>query len=196
MPTSPRWEWRTFGNNFGAAEALIRAHAGHTRERVETYIVSDQSNANVKLRDGLLDIRTLQQINAHGLELWLPLMKAGFPLTAGTVSTVRRAWGLPSADPEAAPATARQFLDDVVSREPGLTAIAVTKRRTQFSIAGCMVEVADLAFDGAPIRTIAVEMTDAGRVWSAVTLLGLSTYDKESYVRALKRYVSSALRYD
>ena len=36
---------------------------------------------NTKIRDMLMDIKTLQQVNGDKLEQWFPIMKAGFPLT-------------------------------------------------------------------------------------------------------------------
>ena len=54
----PRWEWRTFGEGFGAAEGRL---AALTPERVEEsdelYLLSLRSDASVKVRDGLMDVK-------------------------------------------------------------------------------------------------------------------------------------------
>ncbi len=68
-----RWEWRTFGEQFGEADARF---AALTEERVqqseEVYLVATASEANVKIRDGLLDIKLLERVDSNGLEQWRP----------------------------------------------------------------------------------------------------------------------------
>src|SRR4029077_19225593 len=76
----PRWEWRTFGGFEEADEALASLRTVATVESDETYILSMYGDAAVKVRDGLLDTKVLQRVNGAGLQLWVPTMKAGFPL--------------------------------------------------------------------------------------------------------------------
>ena len=64
----PRWEWRAFGRNFGRAE---EAFVALTPERVqmsdELYLVSP-GGENVKVRDDVMDIKVLREVNDDGLE--------------------------------------------------------------------------------------------------------------------------------
>src|SRR5215471_341479 len=77
----PRWEWRTFGASFGEADRRFAAlERGHVQESDEIYLLSRDTDANVKIRDRLMDIKTLEQVNAEGLEQWRPVMKGEFPL--------------------------------------------------------------------------------------------------------------------
>ena len=76
----------------------------------ELYLLS-AAERNVKVRDGLLDIKLLREVDADGLERWEPVMKRGFPLSAAEVSRCwtpsasrRRAAGMPH--PGAAPGRA------------------------------------------------------------------------------------------
>ncbi|MCK7490679.1 MAG: hypothetical protein MZW92_02025 [Comamonadaceae bacterium] len=55
--------------------------------------------ANVKIRDALMDIKVLREVNADGLEQWTPVMKAGFPLPAAEAAKVLEALGLPVPTP-------------------------------------------------------------------------------------------------
>ena len=48
----------------------------------EIYLLAAGSDANVKIRDGLLDIKLLEHVDANGLEQWRPVLKEPFPLTA------------------------------------------------------------------------------------------------------------------
>ena len=79
-----RWEWRTFGGQFGEAEARFAARSPERiQESDELYLLSLKSDASVKIRDGLIDVKLLERVNADGLEQWQPAIKAGLP-------TVRR----------------------------------------------------------------------------------------------------------
>ena len=50
----PRWEWRTFADSFGEADARFDALTPDlVRESNETYVLSLDSDSSVKIRDGL-----------------------------------------------------------------------------------------------------------------------------------------------
>jgi hypothetical protein len=55
-------------------------------------------------------------------------------------------------------------------------------------INGCIVEMADLKFDGKPVRTVAVEMEDPGQVMATVKELQLVQFENVNYLKALKRF--------
>ena len=77
----PRWEWRTFGTDFGAADATFAALEPELiQESDETYLLSPGTDAAVKIRAGLMDIKLLEEVDAAGLEQWRPAMKETFPL--------------------------------------------------------------------------------------------------------------------
>ena len=64
------------------------------KETDEIYFLSG-GGENVKVRDDLMDIKVLRQVNADGLEQWAPVMKAEFPLSAADVATVVEAMRIP-----------------------------------------------------------------------------------------------------
>src|SRR5215471_2955931 len=96
----PRWEWRTFAASFGDAERRFRQlPQGKLQESDELYLLSPSCDANVKVRDQLMDIKTLEQVGVGGLQQWRPIMKAGFPLPAAEAAKVCAALGVaPLAD--------------------------------------------------------------------------------------------------
>ena len=51
----------------------------------------------MKVRDGLMDVKVLREVNAEGLEQWAPVMKAGFPLSAADAAKVLGALHRPGA---------------------------------------------------------------------------------------------------
>ena len=82
----PRWEWRTFGERFDVAEDELGALAPDRIEQSdELYLLSLDGTDTVKVRGGLLDIKHLEEVSDEGLERWMPVMKAAFPLAAGDV---------------------------------------------------------------------------------------------------------------
>ena len=66
---------------------------GPIAESDEVYLVSS-AGSNVKVRDGLMDIKFLREVDADGLERWEPVMKAGFPLSTAEVPRVFDALGV------------------------------------------------------------------------------------------------------
>ncbi|MCU0236236.1 MAG: hypothetical protein MUC72_04025 [Acidobacteria bacterium] len=185
-----RWEWRTFGEAFGEAEKNILSFPeDKVRNSSEVYILSKKSMDNTKIRDTLMDIKTLRQVNADLLEQWFPVMKAGFPLALPVLNDVFMAWkaALPALKREAY--SYEEFLGELVSPHADLRMVRVEKERHGFMINGCIVEIADLKFDGRPIRTVAVEMEDPDAVMRTVRQLGLDGFENVNYLKALKRSV-------
>ncbi len=181
----PRWEWRSFGQSFGGAERRLAALPPQgVQESDETYLLS-AAGANVKVRSALMDIKVLQQVNADGLEQWIPVMKAGFPLPAAEKAKVLEALRLPPPSRPGDSDTLDQFIDEFAKPGAAIRAVTVHKRRTRYTVGGCMAELSDVVANGTPTRTIAVESEDAPAVIRAVRDLGLGGYTNTSYPRGL-----------
>jgi exopolyphosphatase / guanosine-5'-triphosphate,3'-diphosphate pyrophosphatase len=182
---TPRWEWRSFGRRFGQAEAqLAKLQPKSTQDSDELYLLAPAS-ANVKIRDALMDIKLLREVNAEGLEQWTPVMKAAFPLPAADAATVLEALGLPI--PALLPASYAQddFLAQFAAPGSAVRAVQVHKRRTRYTVGGCMAELSEVVANGKPTRTLAVEAEDAAAVIQAVRELGLGGYTNTSYLHGL-----------
>jgi len=189
---TPRWEWRSFGRRFGAAEArLAQLQAKSTQDSDEIYLLAP-AGANVKIRDALMDIKLLREVNADGLEQWTPVMKAGFPLPAAEAAKVLEALGLPIPPALRASYTLDEFLAQFAAPGSAVRAVAVHKRRTRYTVGGCMAELSDVVANGKPTRTIAVESEDAVAVIEAVRELGLGGYTNTSYLRGLTALIDGA----
>lgn len=187
----PRWEWRTFGKEFGEGEKKIKAHElGSFKKSSEKYILSKNSNENCKIRDDLMDIKSLRQINADKLEQWYPTMKQTFPMKKEVIEDLFKNFFK-----VAVPAFARdeytydQYLDELVGKCPDLEIVNVTKERSIFTIEGTTVEVAETTFNGVANRTVCVEHIDPALVMKVVRDLGLAGYPNINYLRAMKMAV-------
>ena len=181
----PRWEWRAFGPRFPEMDARIGAASPEARTSIDTYVLSRASDANVKFRHGLLDVK-LRDRAEGGLELWRPVLKAAFPVAAGTVADVFGYWRLPPPEHLRRDYTMLQLLRDVVALRPELHAVVVAKRRASAEIDGCTAEAAVLTFDGHTVHTIAIEAADPDRVRRVVRSLGYDLGTNINYIAALK----------
>jgi exopolyphosphatase / guanosine-5'-triphosphate,3'-diphosphate pyrophosphatase len=192
----PRWEWRSFGSRFGAADVVFRVLTPTgIQESDELYLLSGAGD-NVKIRDDLMDIKVLKEVNADGLEQWTPIMKVGFPLSAPDVGKVFEALRRPVPPLSRETYDLDQFLEDLVAPAEDLRVVPVHKRRVRYVIGGCTSELSDVSSDGKETRTVAIESEDPAAVIAAVRSIGLGDYVNTSYPRGLADLIDgTAQRY-
>ena len=185
----PRWEWRTFGDHFPAAEAAFGAmESTGVQESDEVYLLAGARNG-VKIRDDLMDVKILREISAEGLERWEPVLKASFPMSADDVSTVLKALDITPSQVGRESWTLQEFLADFGGDGMILRPVNVHKRRVRYKVNGCTSEVTDVTADGRTTKTIAIELEDGEAVLRAVRQVGLSGFVNTSYPRGLQAIV-------
>jgi hypothetical protein len=188
MTTHARWEWRAFGQGFGAAEGRILAVAGEERRTEEIYLISPWSDLNVKIRDGHLDVKSLVRTNASGLEQWQPVLKEKFPIGASTVAALLVDWHMEptpiASDRKFSQIRLLSLLGDVA---PEIAIIPVAKRRRTGELSGCVIEIGWLEAEGQLMETLAIESEDATRVTALLEMLGLDALDNVNSVSELRR---------
>jgi exopolyphosphatase/guanosine-5'-triphosphate,3'-diphosphate pyrophosphatase len=183
----PRWEWRTFGEDFGKTEALLAALTpGREQESDEVYLLSARSDASVKVRDAQMDVKQLEQV-ADGLEQWRPVMKASFPLPSADVLKVLAALDVHPPPLVRDAYTIEEFIDDVVEPHADLRAVEVHKQRQHHLVGECMVELSEVTTTDGSARTIAIESEDPALVTATVAELGLAGRRNVSFARGLKQ---------
>ena len=183
----PRWEWRTFGSSFGSAEAAFDAlDPLETKESDELYFLAP-GRANVKVRDDLLDIKVLEEVDSNGLERWMPVMKQAFPMSRDDVESVFEVWTVTPPPLDRDVYTLDEFLDELVEPNRAVQAVNVHKHRVRYMVGGCMAELTDVLADGKGTRTIAVESEVPADVVVAVHDLGLDGYLNTNYPQGLRR---------
>jgi exopolyphosphatase/guanosine-5'-triphosphate,3'-diphosphate pyrophosphatase len=190
-----RWEWRTFGQEFGPAEPRLAAVAAeNVQQSAEIYLLSTVPDANVKIRDGLLDIKRLEAVNADGLERWRPVLKEPFPLRASAIAAVYAALAFEAESAPADPLALDGLLAGLISPGSHVRVVNVTKTRTRFHIQGCVAELTSVVANGTKVRTVAIEDTDAAKVIGAVRAMGLDVYPNISYPRGLLQTIGPSDR--
>jgi len=186
----PRWEWRTFGEDFGKAEEAIKAHeCTRVLESSEIYFLSRNSDQNLKIRDDLIDIKNLKEVNGDKLEQWVPIMKASFPLGNEEISEVLENLKVSQEVSDGVSLNLEKFIAEIIDPNPDLKAVGIFKKRYGYIINEAVVELADLTIDGESIRTTAVEHADPELVINTVKELGLYGLENVNYIQAMKRIV-------
>ena len=184
----PRWEWRTFGQDFGDAEAKFAALAAEkVQKSEETYLVAAASDSNVKIRDGLLDIKLREEVDSNGLEQWKPVLKEPFPLPAAAVSRTRLLLGLPEAGASGDGVSLEELLSELAPAGGPIHIVRVRKTRTRYTSLGCVSELTQLVANGTTVRTVAIEDESPVKVIAAVRAMGLDGYRNTSYPNGLKQ---------
>ena len=183
----PRWEWRTFGPGLDDAESRVRElDAERVEDSDEVYLLSTESDASVKVRGGQMDVKTLQAVNDDGLEQWLPVLKASFPIASDDVATVFEALGAPLPADVRPTYTLEELVSELIDPSAGLRAVDVHKHREHYTVGGCMAELSEIQTEAGARATIAVESPDAEAVIAAVRDLGLASRENTCLPRGLK----------
>ena len=184
--TALRWEWRTFGERFGGAEERLGSiEPERVAESDETYLLSAEGVDAVKVRDGLMDVKHLEQVDDDGLELWKPVMKSPLPISAADARAVLAALRV-----SASLDSDTYDLADLARAAGGaVRVVPVHKTRRHFTIGGCMAELTDLRTGDRSTRTIAIESEEPARVIAAVRDLGLGSRPNVSVPRGLRALV-------
>ncbi len=188
----PRFEFRTFAQDFGIVEEKMRqlSPCEKIRESAEIYIMSAGNNENnTKVRDDLMDIKVFVK-EEKGLEQWNPRMKGAFPMAASMIrDDVFPAFGVSVPEFEREQYTLGQFLQEIVSPHRDLMAVHVFKRRFAFTINGCIAELGQVFVNGAVIKTANVESVDVEAILKAKEMLSLLEHENINYLLAIKRVI-------
>lgn len=189
----PRAEFRVFGKDIinGVVEHMWNCKATLFKARVmpaETYILSKKTNeANVKVRDGLLDIKTKTGETPEGFEIFQPRGKFQFPVKREELAEILRNLQVEIAlDKDGY--TFDEFCD-MVREHPELTLVTVEKMRYGFSVNGVICEYAKVWFNGALVETACCESENYEAMKGAVEALGIADLPNTNYLKAAKKVV-------
>lgn len=189
----PRAEFRVFGKDvadivkekmWDSAAVLQKAR----RMPPEIYFLSARTNeANVKVRDGLLDIKTKVGETPEGYEIFQPRGKFQFPVKREDLSTIltHLKVDLPL-DRESY--TIDEFIA-MARKHPDLVPVSVEKMRYGFTVGGVICEYAQVWFNGAMIESACCESENYPAMRQAIEVLGIAAMPNTNYLRAAKRVV-------
>ena len=193
--SKPRFEFRSFGQNFEAAHARMARLSVPVPEKVwrrtsdEIYIISRANDINnTKIRDGKMDIKTYVQ-TVDGLEQWNPLMKGEFPISREVLEQeVFPAFmvEMPALDKDTY--TFEEFLA-MVEANKDLAAVRVHKERFGYMVNDTICEVGNVLINGAKVVTINSESTEIEDIKKTIADCKLEGVENINYLQAIKRVI-------
>lgn len=189
----PRAEFRVFGKDiiksvqekmWNGKTVLYQAR----RMPAETYFLSRNTDeANVKVREGLLDIKTKTGETPEGYEIFQPRGKFQFPVPKEDLKSI-----LSHLQVELTLTKDNYTIDEFIAlardhRE--LAVVSVEKMRYGFSIDGIICEYAQVWFNGALVESACVESENYTGMKAVIEGLGLAGLPNVNYLRAAKSVV-------
>lgn len=189
----PRAEFRVFGQGIIEIVSQKMWDAGATLQKArkmpaEVYFISRHtSEANVKSRDGLLDIKLKVGETPEGYEIFQPSGKFQFPVKQVDLATIlKHLKAEMKLDKDAY--TIDEFVN-LARAHPDLVPVTVEKMRYGFTVQGIICEYAQVWFNGALVETACCESENYAGMKKVVEVLGIAAMPNTSYLRAAKRVV-------
>lgn len=190
---APRAEFRVFGQGIIDAVQSKMWDAGAVLQKArrmpaETYFISRGTDAaNVKVRDGLLDIKLKTGDTPEGYEIFQPSGKFQFPVSKTDLAVILG--HLKAVMALERDSYAIEEFVAMARAHPELAPVSVEKMRYGFTVGGVICEYARVWFNGAMVETACCESEDYGAMGRAVEALGIAGLPNTSYLRAAKRVV-------
>ena len=193
--SKPRFEFRTFGQNFDNAAMRMARLSVPVPEKVwerhsdEIYILSRTNDINnTKIRDGKVDIKTYVQ-TVQGLEQWNPLMKGEFPMKAEILrNEVFPAFQVEMPELKKDVYTYDEFIS-MIRNHPDLAAVRVHKQRFGYMVNNTICEYGYVLVNGARIMTVNSESTEVDDILKTIKDIGLEGVENINYLQAIKRVI-------
>ena len=189
----PRAEFRVFGTGvidtvkermWNGKTVLFQAR----RMPVETYFLSANTDeANVKVRDGLLDIKVKVGETPEGYEIFQPRGKFQFPVKREDLETILSY--LKVSTPLDQDSYSIESFIAMARRHPELCPVTVEKMRYGFTIDGIICEYAQVWFNGALLESACAESENYAGMKQVIEGLGISGLPNTNYLKAAKRVV-------
>ncbi len=193
--SKPRFEFRTFGQDFEAAHYIMSRLSAKVPEKVweresdEIYIMSKTNDKNnTKLRDGKMDIKTYVQ-TVDGLEQWNPLMKGEFPISKEILENdVFPAFQVEMPALTQDTYTLEEFLS-MIDTHKDLQGVKVHKQRFGYMVNDTICEVGNVLINGAKVVTINSESTELDDIKKTIEDCKLEGNENLNYLQVIKRII-------
>ena len=189
----PRAEFRVFGQGVIDVVRQRKWDAGAVLQKArkmppETYFLSVHTDeANVKVRDGLLDIKVKVGETPEGYEIFQPRGKFQFPVKNSELAAI-----LSHLKTDMKLDRETYTIEDFIAmarQHPDLVPVTVEKMRYGFTVDGIICEYAQVRFNGALVETACCESENYAAMRKVVQALGIAAMPGTNYLKAAKRVV-------
>ena len=193
--SKPRFEFRTFGQDFAESSKLMADLSILVPEDVrhrmsdEIYIVSHYNNVNnIKIRDGKIDIKNYIQ-TIKRLEQWNTIMKEEFPISVAILKIdVFPAFQVEMPKLAKDKYSMSEFLE-MIDENHNLQAVQVYKERFGYMVNDTICEVANVLINGVKVVSISSESTEIENVIKTLDDLKLNHFENINYLNVIKRVI-------
>jgi hypothetical protein len=198
---SETWEWRAFGQIGGKFIAKVESFpirlGIENQQQRDVYLISPGSNQNVKLRltEGgwALKFKLFLGAGPNQIEHYREGQELIFSFPLGQAILRRAARLLGIRLPESAaidrPVTEGEFLKLMAASSPRVSAVPVSKIRSQYQFGHGWVEVAEVVFPSRKVRSFSIISPDLELVERGLRFFELpGQLEVMGYIEACKRW--------
>ena len=189
----PRAEFRVFGHDIIKTVQKKMWDAGAVLQKArkmpaETYFLSVHTDeANVKVREGLLDIKIKVGETPEGYEIFQPRGKLRFPVGKADLTTALLYLNV-KIDLSIETCTLEE-ITELARSHPDLVPVMVEKMRYGFTVDGIICEYAEVRFNGALLESACCESEDYVGMRKVINALGIEAMPNTNYLKAARRVV-------
>ena len=178
-----RWEWRVFAEApFASLTPLFaRLTPANSKKNSDIYIISPSTDANLKIRNNMLDVKTLLETAASGAERWSPAFRCAFPPQADSLPEIRKRAG--------AAVPASFWRGEAAGEWPRL--VRVDKQRDIYVVEKTIIETGTADFCGRRLWTLCAEGLDLAQIEYFARGCRLAERPVTGYVKMLKTFLLS-----
>ena len=178
-----RWEWRLFASEPFAflAPLFARLTPANSKKNSDIYLISPATNANLKIRNTMLDVKTLLATAPSGAERWSPAFRCAFPPQAEAAAQIAERTGFT--------APASFWRGEAAGDWPRL--VRVDKQRDIYVVEKTIIETGTADFCGRRLWTLCAEGLDLAQI--EYFARGCHLFDRPvtGYVKMLKTFLLS-----
>jgi hypothetical protein len=158
----------------------------------EIYLISAATDAcNAKIRHRRLNVKVLIGEEC-GLELWKPILDAGFPLDRSVLAAqLFPYFKLQVPELRQPRYSLDSFFRDIIRAQPQIAVMTTVKRRTRFQLDRCLAEFTSVVVCGIARKTVAVESIEPDPVWQLIRQLQIDSMPNTSYIRLLRQVLDN-----
>lgn len=177
-----RWEWRIFSDApfLSIAPVFQKLRRANRKRGTDLYVLSRLTEANLKIRAGVLDVKIRVGVSPFGTELWRPAFKSPFPPDAADATTITGFIGTPFP---------RALGREAFPAGGPLAMIEVVKERDIYMIEDTIIEAGTASFAGRTKWTLCVESEKPEQVEYFVRGCRLDGKATANYVTLLKHFL-------
>ena len=176
-----RWEWRVFSKRpFDALAPLFdRLQPSNRKQNTDIYIVSPDTDANLKIRNNMLDVKTLLEKSPGGAERWSPVFRCSFPPQEDSLAELEHQTGFKAPD--------AFWRGNGETEWPRL--VRVEKDRSIYVVEKTIIETGTADFCGERLWTLCAEGLDLEQIEYFARGCGLASQPVMGYIKMLKEYL-------